>query len=457
MQTKFTKKQWIKGGIAIILWLLFTLWTESFWPLIAVPFIFEIYFTKIIPWTWWKKSKNPMVRRVMGWVDAIVFALIAVYFINTFFFQNYQIPTSSLEKTLLVGDFLLVSKCNYGARVPNTPLSFPLAQHTLPVLGTKSYIEKPQWKYRRLKGFEHVERGNIVVFNFPAGDTVCSKFEYPDYYSLCEQYGRERVWNDKANFGEIIWRPIDRRENYVKRCVGIAGDTLQIIDNQIYINGKKEVNPKEMQLNYFVVTDGTMINDQQFRKLGVSVADRTIIQNPDYYTYLNAPQGSTIYLLPLTQGSVDMLKEFSSVRSITVMPGELGGTTYPNVSSNKWTVSNYGPIWIPKKGATVKLTDTNYPVYERVIRTYEGNKLEKKDGKIFINGTETETYTFTMDYYWMMGDNRMNSADSRSWGFVPEDHVVGKPILIWLSLDKDRGWFDGKIRFNRILRSVPAN
>lgn len=459
MLNKISKKQWIKGSIAIALWLLFTLWTESFWPLIVVPFIFDVYFTKKIPWTWWKKSKNPLVRRVMGWVDAIVFALVAVYFINTFFFQNYQIPTSSLEKTLLVGDFLLVSKCNYGARVPNTPLSFPLAQHTLPILGTKSYIENPQWEYKRLKGFEQVKRGDIVVFNYPAGDTVCTKSEFPDYYTLCQMYGRERVWNDKANFGEIIWRPIDRRENYVKRCVGIAGDTLQIIDNQVYLNGKKEVNPKEMQLNYFVVTDGTMISKQQFRNLGISNDDsnKSIITDPGYYQYLNAPQGATIYLLPMTQTAVNMLKEFSFVKSITVMPGELGGPTYPYTEANKWTVSNYGPIWIPKKGAVIQLTEENYPVYERVIRTYEDNQLEKRDGKIYLNGEAVTSYTFKMNYFWMMGDNRMNSADSRSWGFVPEDHVVGKPILIWMSLDKDRGWFDGKIRFNRILKQVPAN
>ncbi|MGL5772284.1 MAG: signal peptidase I [Bacteroidales bacterium] len=454
---KFTKKQWIKGGIIIALYLLFTIWTESFWPLILLPFIIDIYFTKKIPWTWWKKSKNPMVKRVMEWVDAILFALIAVYFINTFFFQNYQIPTSSLEKTLLVGDYLFVSKCNYGSRIPNTPLAFPLAQHTLPILNTKSYIENPQWEYKRLKGFEKVERGNIVVFNFPAGDTVALKQQNPDYYTLCSLYGRERVWTDKATFGEIVWRPIDRRENYVKRCVGIAGDTLQIINNDVYIDGVKQARPKEMQLNYYIVTDGTQFTDMQFRKLGVSVEDRSFVRDPNLLAYLNIPQNTVVYDLPLTSEALALIKQFSFVKNVVVQPGFINGSTYPLTPDNTWTIDNYGPIWIPKKGATIKLTEANYPVYERVIRTYEDNQLEKRNGKYIINGIETDEYTFKMDYFWMMGDNRMNSADSRSWGFVPEDHVVGKPIFIWMSLDKDRGWFDGKIRFNRLFKLVPSN
>lgn len=455
---KFTKKQWIKGSIAVILWILFTIWMESFWPLIALPLIIDAYFTRKINWMWWKKSSNPIVRTVMEWVDAIGFALIAVYFINTFFFQNYQIPTSSLEKSLLVGDFLLVSKCNYGSRVPNTPLSFPLAQHTLPIIETKSYIDWPQWDYKRLKGFQNVERNDIVVFNFPAGDTVALKMQNPDIYTLYQIYGREHVQKNKQLFGEIVYRPVDRRENYVKRCVGMPGDSLAVINNQLYINGVAANNPQGLQYNYFVQTDGTRISEEQFRRLDISQEDRSFVTDPQTLLSLGFQPDERsnfwAYHFPLTQASLDKLKQFSFVKKVTIEPAYHQEPIYPLAYTGKWSRDNYGTIWIPKKGATIKLTAENLPIYERCIRNYESNKLEVKDGKILINDTPATEYTFKMDYYWLMGDNRHNSADSRSWGFVPEDHVVGKPILVWLSLDKDRGWFDGKIRFNRLFKMV---
>jgi len=200
----------------------------------------DAFISHYIPWAWWKKSKNKTFLSFMCWVDAIVFALVAVYFINIYLFQNYQIPSSSLEKSLLVGDFLLVSKASFGPRVPNKPLSFPLPQHTLPIPNCKSFIEKPQWDYRRLKGFDKLKRYDIVVFNFPTGDTVATKISNPDYYTLCYLYGRDNVQGRKDIFGEIIYRPVDRRENYVKRCVAIAGDRLQIKYNQVYVNGQKQ-------------------------------------------------------------------------------------------------------------------------------------------------------------------------------------------------------------------------
>lgn len=458
---KFTKSQGIKGSIAVILWLLFTVWMESFWPLIALPLIIDAYFTQRINWMWWKESKSSFVRGVMEWVDAIGFALIAVYFINTFFFQNYQIPTSSLEKSLLVGDFLLVSKCNYGSRVPNTPLSFPLAQHTLPIVNTKSYIDFPQWEYKRLKGFQEITRNDIVVFNFPAGDTVALKQQNPDIYTLYHLYGREQVQNNRELFGEIVYRPVDRRENYVKRCVGMPGDTLSVRNADLYINSVKQQNPEGVQLNYFVQTDGTRLTDDQFRKLDVSKDDRSFVTDPQTLDALgfrpDAAGNFWAYHMPLTQKAVEAIKGASYLRAIVAEPAHPYETTYPLAYSGRWNRDNYGPIWIPKRGATVALTADNLPVYERCIRTYEGNTLEVKQGLIFINDKETTEYTFKMDYYWLMGDNRHNSADSRSWGFVPEDHVVGKPIFVWLSLDKDRGWFDGKIRFDRLFKMVHAN
>ena len=210
-----TKKQWIKFAVAAFLYMMFALWMENAWLLFGLVVIVDIFLTKFIPWGAWKQSKNKTVRSVMEWIDDILFALIAVYFINLFVFQNYQIPTSSLEKSLLVGDYLFVSKLSYGPRVPNTPLSFPLVQNTLPVLNCKSYLDWPEWGYKRVKGTGVVKRNDIVVFNFPAGDTVTLKVLNPDFYSLLDQVGRERILLDKGTFGDITYRPVDKRENYV--------------------------------------------------------------------------------------------------------------------------------------------------------------------------------------------------------------------------------------------------
>ena len=233
---KFSKKQWIKFSIAAVLYLLFTLWMQNAWLLLGLIVLVDIFLTGYIPWGAWKRTKNPQVRNVLEWVDDILFALVAVYFINIFIFQNYQIPSSSLEKSLLVGDYLFVSKLSYGPRVPNTPVAFPLVQNTLPFFNCKSYLDWPEWDYKRVKGLGHVKRNDIVVFNFPAGDTVALKVQNPDYYHLVEQYGREAILLNKADFGDVIYRPVDKRENYVKRCIGMPGDTIDIVDGKVYLN-----------------------------------------------------------------------------------------------------------------------------------------------------------------------------------------------------------------------------
>ncbi len=491
---KATRAQWIRFAIAALLYLLFLVWVRSWWGLIVLPFIFDVYISKKISWGWWKKVRNPAVRSVMSWVDAIVFALVAVYFVNIYVFQNYQIPSSSLEKSLLVGDFLYVSKMSYGPRVPNTPLSMPLAQHTLPILNCKSYIEWPQWKYKRVPGFGRVQRNDIVVFNFPAGDTVATNFQQTDFYSLAYEEGK-RIYPNKVNmdsltrdrqrtvyelyynagrnlirsnpqmYGDIVVRPVDRRENYVKRCIGLPGDTLQIKGGQVYINGTPAVNPQEIQFNYFVQTTGPYIPEEMFIELGISKDDRMLMSSDlnweegllDMGLDRRDAQGrlTPVYHLPLTRKMYDTLSGNKKLVSRIVKEPDLySGQMYPLNLHTGWTRDDYGPVWIPANGATVRLTADNLPLYERCITAYEGNRLELKSDGIYINGRKTDTYTFKMDYYWMMGDNRHNSADSRYWGFVPEDHVVGKPIVVWLSLDKDRGWFDGKIRWNRIFKWV---
>ena len=457
-------KQWIKCIVWCLIYILFIVWVGNYWWLLGLPVVFDLFVTNYVPWTWWKSTKNKTLLGIMGWVDAIVFALVAVYFINTFLFQNYQIPSSSLEKSLLVGDFLFVSKASYGPRVPNTPLSFPLVQHTFPVLNCKSFIEHPQWDYHRLKGFEQIKRNDIVVFNFPTGDTVALKQTNPDYYTLCYQYGRDIVNGRKDIFGDIVYRPVDRRENFVKRCVAIAGDWMQVKNNQVFVNGERQEKIPGIQFNYCVQTDGTLLSGDLLDKLNISVDDRILLtgEQPDQQTKEWAVQEIAesgldpkfpVYHFPLTEESYTKLQQVAGISKIVIEQLKKKDV-FPLGGHKSWTRDNYGPVWVPKKGTRLILNSYNFPIYERIIRIYEHNKLEIKDGVFLINDIPTKTYCFKMDYYWMMGDNRHNSADSRYWGFVPEDHVVGRPVMVWLSLDKDKGWFDGKIRWNRFFKNA---
>ena len=463
------KVQWAKFAVVLALYIAFLVWVKSWLGVVVIPFIYDIYITKKIKWQWWKEAEKP-VKFVMSWVDALVFALVAVYFINLFFFQNYVIPSSSLEKSLLTGDYLFVSKVSYGPRIPETPLTMPLTQHTLPVVECKSYIEWPHWDYRRVKGLGKVELNDIVVFNYPAGDTLCSAPQYQsyDYYGMCYsigyqlypqrpnpdslsandrikyfntlyEAGREELRRNEAEYGRIITRPTDRRENYVKRCVGLPGQTLQIKNRIVYLDGKANKEPEEVQYTYYVKLK-QHIPDEMLKDLGISMEDLVSLNTAGY--------------MPLTKRAVATLsKRKDLVESIRINTDASEHDIYPLNGNMHWTRDNYGPIWIPAKGKSINLTLDNVAVYERPIKVYEHNDLQIKEGKIYINGKEADSYTFKMDYYWMMGDNRHNSADSRYWGFVPEDHVVGKPIFIWWSSDPDRSGFGG-IRWQRLFRFV---
>ncbi|MDE5785204.1 MAG: signal peptidase I, partial [Duncaniella sp.] len=269
-----TTGRWIRFGIVSVIFFLWVAWLGNWWVALWWLLLFDIYITGYIPFTWWKKSKNAAVRGIMSWVDAIVYALILVYFVFTFIGQNYQIPSSSLEKSLLVGDYLWVNKMVYGPRVPMTPVHFPLAQNTLPIINTKSYLENPQWKYHRLPGLRSVERGDIVVFNVPAGDTVALKMQNPDYYTLVRMFGREAVHGNPEQFGEIIYRPVDRRENYVKRAVGLPGETISITDGVIYIDGEAIAKPADAQFNYYYQASSSPLSAEQFERWGISEDDR---------------------------------------------------------------------------------------------------------------------------------------------------------------------------------------
>ncbi len=467
------RKQWLKFIVVLVPYLLFLFWLKSWLGLLVIPFIYDVYISRKIRWSWWKDAEGP-VRFIMSWVDALVFALVAAYFINLFFFQNYVIPSSSLEKSLLTGDYLFVSKVSYGPRIPETPLTMPLTQHTMPIINTKSYIEWPHWDYRRVKGLGKVQLNDIVVFNYPAGDTILTEEKYQandyyamvysfgqqiyqsqtpnpipldsltpqqqlDYFNMLYNIGRNYIVNNPNEYGSIDHRPTDRRENYVKRCVGLPGQTLQIKNRIVYLDGKANKEPENVQYTYYVKLKADLPDDL-LKELGISDEDLLSLNQNGY--------------MPLTKKAVKVLSARKDlVASIRLNTDAATGEVYPLNAVTGWTRDNYGPVWIPKKGETVQLTLKNIALYERPIRVYEHNQLDIRNGKIYINGRETHSYTFKMDYYWMMGDNRHNSADSRYWGFVPEDHIVGKPIFIWWSSDPDRRGFSG-IRWNRLFRWV---
>jgi len=411
------------------------------------PFIYLPYigFSKKDKYTDPDKRQPVKKTVVREWADAIIFAVIAATIIRTFLIEAYTIPTSSMEKSLLVGDFLFVSKISYGPKVPNTPLSFPFAHHTLPLTqNIKSYLEWIKLPYYRFPGFTTVKRYDAVVFNYPDGDTVCTKIQSnASYYALIREYGRYRVWNDKETFGDVIARPVDKKENFIKRCIGLPGDNIQIVDRKVFVNGKEETNPGIKQFKYVVTTDGSQINPKMLERLDVT---EDVVPINNYQM-----------LITLTDEGVKAIRNFVNVKDVKpyIKPkGAWEPYIFPFDSTYRWNEDNFGPVYIPKAGATVKINKDNIMFYERIIGVFEKNKLEVNNGKILINGKECDSYTFKMNYYWMMGDNRHNSADSRFWGFVPEDHVVGKAVFVWLSLDKNKSLFDGKLRWRKMFRLI---
>ena len=466
---KILKHRYFRFGVAVTLYLLFVIWLRNWWFLLGIPVVYDIYVSKKVNWTFWKsrKKKNHVL---VEWLDALIFAVVAVSLINIFLFQNYKIPTPSMEGTLLVGDHLYVSKLAYGPRTPNTPLAIPFLPNT--VLGKRSYLEWIKRPYKRLKGFGEVKRNDIVVFNFPASDTVAleksdhrvyakGNFDYYDLirdetYSLMladqarnnrtrprhvyEQYVRNQIHQKY----DVETRPVDRRENYIKRCVAIPGETLEVVNNNVFVNGQRQKDYEGLQRWYTVITNGTPINPRSLEPFGISRDLADVRNNPNY-------------VFPLTAHVAEQISTLPGILKVEPMnlqePGEFDRDIFPHDARYPWNMEFFGPLTIPQKGETVEINSLTLPLYRRIIEAYEGNELEVSGDRILINGQEATTYTFRMDYYFMMGDNRHNSADSRYWGFVPEDHVIGKPRLIWLSVDKEYGG----IRWNRMFRIVRAD
>ena len=403
-----------------IIWSLFVYLIDGEWLYFLPLIVGDILFWETINWQFWKKKEKKKKKpksEIKSWFNAIIFAVIAATILRTFLIEAYTIPTSSMEKSLLIGDFLFVSKVSYGPRVPNTPISFPLVHHTLPLTqNTPAYLKWIQLDYHRMKGFGQIERNDCVVFNYPTDD-----LQYPE-------------------------RPVDKKENYIKRCVGIPGDVVEIKNSDLFVNGEIQTQNKKMknQFRYYVKTDGTKFSQKTLNKYNI-YEGQILSKNGDYELILN-------------DKSLEAIKRFTYVKKVEKVITQKGmklnssELIFPEDKFN-WNLDNFGPLSIPAKGVSVKIDNTNIEIYKRIIETYEKNTLEIIGDEIYINGKLSNSYTFQMDYYWMMGDNRHNSLDSRYWGFVPEDHIVGKALFIWMSWDKNKKGIN-KIRWKRLFNAI---
>ncbi len=444
----FFANKWVGFSLASLLYVLwFVVWTSNLWLLLGLVVIYDLYISRYIYKFIGRHNerlcqKSALYKSVYEWVNSIIFAVVVATLIHTYVFQLYVIPTSSMEKSLLVGDYLYVSKVAYGPKMPNTPVAFPFVHHTMPFSTTrKSFSESVKWPYNRLAGLKEVERGDIVVFNFPAGDTVLLENQAVTYYDVLRSYqtqfgkekGREQLFNDFT----VISRPVDKRENYVKRCVAVGGDTIKVANSILYVNGVAEADRDNRQFIYTVQTTAPLSN-ALLERLNITEA----YGNGSYYQ------------MPLTNKVAEQIRSLPNVISVDqyVVNG-INADIFPYDSHYGWNQDNISELWIPERGATIPLTIENLPLYSRIISLYEGHDLRVEGDKIFIDQEEVTSYTFEMNYYWMMGDNRHNSADSRFWGFVPEDHIVGRAAVVMLSLDAAKS-FPSNIRWNRLFKSV---
>ena len=433
----FIRNKWTKFTLWALLYLLWVIWLGNYWWLFGLAVVFDLHITKKVKWLFWKKEykEGEKHNEWLDWLDAVIFAVIVVTFLNIFFFQAFKIPSSSMESTLYTGDHLFVEKLTYGPKIPQTPLTVPFTHNV--IFGKKSYSTLIQNDYRRLKGFRKVKAGDIVVFNFPDGDTVLTKAPVEDYHTLMRFMGRGQV---EKSLGPVIVRPMDKKDHYVKRCVAAAGDTLEVRDGLVWINGKQQKVWPGVQLSYKVVTASGRLNKRTLEKIGLNTGELA------YNAYMPGYPA-----MPLTAAMLEKVKSLPGVLSVepnldlTAGENENPMMLFPYTPDNPWTRDSFGPLWIPSKGATVAITEENLPLYERLIRDYEHGD----PSKALAEGH----YTFCQDYYWMMGDNRHNSLDSRYWGFVPEDHIVGRPLIIWLSTDAGKK-LPRNIRWGRFLKIV---
>jgi len=415
-------------------------WTNLWYLLLFNLVLVDIFLTRKVDWTLRKYGLPRLLQASIEWLAVLILAIVFSFAIKVLLVEAYKIPTPSMEETLLAGDFIFVSKLAYGPRLPGTPLAIPFYHNKLPS-GKKSYSERIRMHYKRLRGFSRVKREDIIVFNFPEGDTMVVQYPGQNYYSLVRQYGRDYILSEF----NIITHPVDKRENYVKRCIGLPGDTIQIIDGEIIVNGVVRRRQPMQKFKYYVTTTGEPLPD--FLLDSLKILKSAVTYNPV----------NSLHVLYLAEENVGSLRSYPTVRSIKrysePMLSFQNQEIFPHSNDYRWTGDHFGPLKIPAKGDTVRLDALNLPFYERIIEVYEQNDLQLKDGEIMINGEYTSTYKLKMDYYFVMGDNHHNSADSRYWGFVPEDHLLGKAVTVWFSIEPEKSVLEG-LRKERIFNPI---
>jgi signal peptidase I len=433
-------RRYIWFAAVVLVWTAITVWVQ-FWYLLLLNLVFvDLFITRKVDWTLRRYGLPRVLQSAIEWVAVVLMAILLSFTIKVLFVEAYKIPTPSMEETLLAGDFIFVSKLAYGPRLPGTPLAIPFYHNKLPS-GRKSYSERISLPYKRLWGFSKVKRNDIIVFNFPEGDTMVVQYPGQNYYSLVRQYGRDYILSEF----NIITHPVDKRENYIKRCIGLPGDVVAISDGEIRVNGKVRTDEPGRKYKYYVTTTGGPLPDQLLDSL-------KILKSSVSYNPVNS-----LYVLFLTADRVKSLRSYPQVRSIKryaePMLSFQNQEIFPHSPDYRWTGDNFGPLKVPAKGDSVSLDLINLPVYKRIIEVYEHNDLQVSDGFIRINGKQASSYTFRMDYYFVMGDNHHNSADSRYWGFVPEDHLLGKAVVVWFSVEPDKAIVKG-LRKERIFKSI---
>ncbi len=440
---RFLRNPFLKLLITSAIYTLWVLWLGYFYLLVGLIVIVDIHLTKKINWRFWRKRVPNKKRHKITTelFDSVIIALVIAFFLRVFIVEAYSIPTSSMEKTLLVGDYIMVSKISYGPRMPITPITVPFSHNTMPLTKNKSsFISSVQLSYKRLKGLGKIHRSDVIVFNYPEGDTILRDLPEKSYYSYCRQYGRNYVKNNYR----LLFRPVDKKDNYIKRVIALPGDTVRILNGIAYTNEIKEHLPKGLQFNYSVKmsdpNDTVLLN-----KLNIAKYDRSVNEY------------NLVYEFPLTNEKYHTILDSGYFKAIVkyenIDPIETNSQIFPFEEHFTWTEDNYGPLYIPYQGMTIFITPQNLPLYRRIITAYEGNEVYVKNNLIYINGYVEQTYTFKMNYYFVMGDNRHNSNDSRYWGFVPENHIIGKAKWVWLSLDRSKE-FPDNIRKDRILKKI---
>jgi signal peptidase I len=436
----YLKNPFFKLTIASLMYTSWVLWMRNLWLLPGLLILADIFITKFVNWRFWRKRLPTGVKHKFSTelIDSLIIAIILAIFIRTFFLEAYTTPTSSMEKTLCVGDYIFVSKLRYGPRLPLTPITVPFTHNIMPYTSnTKSFFTWVTLPYRRLAGTSAIKNFDVVVFNYPEGDTVIKNFPDKSYYQMVRQYGRTNVKNEYR----LIYRPVDKRDNYIKRVIGLPGDTIRILHGRTFVNNRPEPLALTSQYNYSLKAEGSAGDTLIFNKLGVSLYD------------INYNAYNSIYSLPLTRQMYRTLIDSGYFKTIvryeSIDPSAVNNQLFPFDPRYFWTEDNYGPLVVPRKGVTVELKPDNLPLYHRIITHYEGNLLKVVNDTIFINNSPARSYTFRMNYYFMLGDNRHNSNDSRYWGFVPEDHIIGKATLVWLSIDKNKRWLS-RIRWKNM-------